>query len=47
MLKKIGVGTTLGSGIYVLCGSVLKNVAGPSLIISFVIASLVSIIAGI
>ena len=41
-----GVGTTLGSGIYVLAGSVIKNVAGPSLVVSFFIASVVSIIAG-
>ena len=34
----IGIGSTLGSGIYILSGAVIKNLAGPATILSFIIA---------
>ena len=42
----IGVSATLGSGIYVLAGSIITKFTGPSIILSFIFAGLATLFSG-
>jgi amino acid transporter len=46
-ISAIGISSTLGSGIYILAGSVIKNYTGPSLFLSFVCAGFATFFSGI
>ncbi|CAM1323571.1 SLC7A14 (predicted) [Pycnogonum litorale] len=46
-LTSLGVGSCVGTGMYLVTGMVARNVAGPAVIISFIIAATASIFSGV
>ncbi|KAL2804672.1 putative cationic amino acid transporter [Daubentonia madagascariensis] len=46
-LISLGVGSCVGTGMYVVSGLVAKEMAGPGVIVSFIIAAVASILSGV
>lgn len=45
-LTSLGVGSCVGTGMYLVAGMVAKNYAGPGVVVSFIIAAIASIFSG-
>lgn len=46
-LTSIGVGTVVGSGLYVVTGELARDVAGPAVVLSFFLAGIAALFSGI
>ena len=46
-LTILGIGSTLGAGIYILAGTVARNLAGPGVLLSFLVAGGASLLSGL
>src|SRR3954454_11405956 len=46
-LSALGVGAIIGAGIFVATGSAAHNVAGPALMLSYVLAGVTCVVAGL
>lgn len=45
-LTSLGVGSCVGTGMYLVAGMVARNYAGPGVVVSFIIAAVASIFSG-
>ena len=46
-LTSLGVGSCNGTGMYVVAGIIAKRLAGPGVVISFILAGVASLLSGI
>lgn len=45
-MNRIDIGSTLGIGVFIIIGFLTRDIAGPSVIISFIVATAVALLAG-